>query len=47
MIRSGVLTDSDFLELIRQQQYELKSLRNENRLLRNKLAAAIKQGFKI
>ena len=47
MIRGGVLTDSDFLELIRQQQYELKSLRNENRLLRNKLAAAIKQGFKI
>lgn len=47
MVNSGVLTNTDFLELIRQQQYELKSLRTENHLLRTKLANAIRQGFKI
>lgn len=47
MIHSGVLTNTDFLELIRQQQYELKSLRKENNLLRIKLANALKQGFKL
>lgn len=45
LIGGGALTQSDLVETIRMQQYELSGLRKENRLLKAKLVEAINAGF--
>lgn len=44
---SGALTQGELGELIKQQQFEITQLKNENNLLKKKLVTAIKQGFKV
>ncbi len=44
---SGALTTGELVELLRQQQYEMTQLRNENNLLKKKLVEAAKKGFKV
>ncbi len=44
---TGALTLGELAETIKQQQYELTQLKNENTLLKKKLLDAAKQGFKI
>ncbi len=44
---SGALTMGELAETIKQQQYEITQLKNENTLLKKKLLDAAKQGFKI
>lgn len=47
LIGSGALTMSELAETIKQQQFELTSLKNENTMLKKKLVEAAKQGFKV
>lgn len=47
LLNTGALTEGDLLETIRTQQYELKSLKNENMLLKRKLVKAVNSGYKI
>ncbi|MBQ9539696.1 MAG: P-loop NTPase [Treponema sp.] len=44
---SGALTTGELVELLRQQQYEMTQLRNENNLLKKKLVDAAKKGYKV
>ncbi len=44
---SGALTMGELAETIKQQQYEITQLKNENTLLKKKLLDAAKQGFKL
>lgn len=44
---TGALTMGELAETIKQQQFELTQLKNENTLLKKKLLEAAKQGFKI
>lgn len=45
LLNSGVLSEGDLIETIRTQQYEIKSLKKENALLKNRLIKAVNQGF--
>jgi len=47
LLNTGVLTQGDLIETIRTQQYEVKSLKKENNLLKSKLIKAVNQGYKI
>ncbi len=47
LLNTGVLTQGDLMETIRTQQYEIKSLKQENALLKKKIVKAINDGFKI
>lgn len=47
LVGSGTLSMGDLAETIKSQQYEISVLRKENQLLKNKLAKALQQGFKI
>lgn len=47
LVGSGALSMGDLAETIKSQQYEISVLRKENLLLKNKLAGAVKLGFKI
>ena len=47
LVGTGALTMGELAETIKQQQYEITSLRNENVLLKKKLVEAAKQGFKV
>ena len=44
---TGALTPGELAETLRQQQYELTALKNENILLKKKLLEATAQGFKV
>lgn len=44
---TGALTAGELAETLRQQQYELTRLRNENNLLKKKLLEASAKGFKV
>ncbi|MBP3366123.1 MAG: AAA family ATPase [Treponema sp.] len=44
---TGALTPGELAETLRQQQYEITSLKNENILLKKKLLDAAAQGFKV
>ena len=44
---TGALSAGELAELIKQQQFELTHLRNENTLLKKKIIEAAKQGFKV
>ena len=44
---TGALTPGELAETLRQQQYELTALKNENILLKKKLLEAAAQGFKV
>lgn len=44
---TGALTLSELGETLRQQQYEITTLRNQNNLLRKKLLEAAAKGFKV
>lgn len=44
---SGALTVGELTELLKQQQYEMTQLRNENTLLKKKLVDAAKKGYKV
>lgn len=44
---TGALTPGELAETLRQQQYEITSLKNENILLKKKLLDAASQGFKV
>lgn len=46
LLNDGVLSEGDLIETIRTQQYEIKSLKKENSLLKARLVKAINQGFK-
>lgn len=46
LLKSGALTQGDLIESIRTQQYEIKSLKKENALLKSKMVKGIKQGYK-
>lgn len=45
LLRSGALSESDLLETLRIQQYEINRLRKESNFLKAKLVAASKAGF--
>ena len=47
MLHSGSLEESELVETIRLQQYEIKSLKKENLLLKSKLMKAVNEGFKV
>lgn len=47
LVGSGALSVSELGDMIKQQQYELTQLKNENLLLKSKLVKASQQGFKI
>ncbi|MBN1647738.1 MAG: P-loop NTPase [Spirochaetales bacterium] len=47
MLHSGAMEESELIETIRVQQYEIHSLKKENQLLKSKLARAVQEGFKI
>ncbi len=44
---SGALTTGELAEVLKQQQYEITQLRNENNLLKKKLLEAAAKGFKV
>ncbi len=44
---TGALSAGELSELIKQQQFEITRLKNENNLLKKKIIMAAKQGFKI
>ncbi len=44
---TGALSAGELAELIKQQQFELTRLRNENTLLKKKIVEAAKQGYKV
>ncbi len=47
LVGSGTLTMGELAETLKQQQYEITSLKNENTLLKKKLLDASKQGFRV
>ena len=47
LVGSGALTASELAETIKQQQFEITRLKNENNLLKKKLVDAASQGFKM
>ncbi len=47
LVGTGALTMGELAETIKQQQFEITALRNENNLLKKKLVDAARQGFKI
>ena len=47
MLHSGSMEESELIETIRVQQFEINSLKKENQLLKSKLAKAVQAGFKI
>lgn len=44
---TGALTAGELAETLKQQQYELTRLKNENNLLKKKLLEAATKGFKV
>jgi len=47
LVGTGALSVSELGEMIKQQQYEMTQLKNENLLLKSKLVKAAQQGFKV
>jgi flagellar biosynthesis protein FlhG len=47
LVGSGALSMGDLAETIKSQQYEISVLRKENVLLKNKIAQALKQGYRL
>ncbi|MDE5798808.1 MAG: P-loop NTPase [Treponemataceae bacterium] len=47
LIGTGALSQGELAEIIKQQQFELTQLRNENLLLKSKIVKAANQGFKV
>lgn len=47
LIGGEVLSSGEMSEIIKSQQFEISVLRNENLLLKTKIAKALKQGFKV
>lgn len=47
LIGTGALSQGELAEIIKQQQFELTHLRNENLLLKSKIVKAANQGFKV
>ena len=47
LIGGEVLSSGEMTEIIKSQQFEISVLRNENLLLKTKIAKALKQGFKV
>lgn len=47
LVGTGALSVSELGDMIKQQQYELTQLKNENLLLKSKLVKAAQQGFKV
>ena len=47
LVGSGTLSMGDLAETIKSQQYEISVLRKENLLLKNKIAQALQQGFRL
>jgi flagellar biosynthesis protein FlhG len=47
LLHSGVLTQGDLIDTIKAQQYDISSLKKENRFLKSKLLKAAEQGFEL
>ncbi len=47
LLHSGALTKGDLIETIKTQQYEITSLRNENKFLKDKIMKAGKEGYTV
>ena len=47
LLHSGALTQGDLIENIRTQQFEINTLKKENRFLKKKILEAAEQGFKV
>lgn len=47
LLGSGTFTMSELAETIKQQQFEITALKNENTMLKKKLVDAAKQGYKL
>ena len=47
LVGSGALSMGDLAETIKSQQYEISVLRKENNLLKNKIAQALQQGYRL
>lgn len=47
LLHSGALTRGDLIETVKNQQYEIHSLKKENQLLKSKLLQAARQGFEV
>lgn len=47
LVGTGALTMGELAEAIKQQQFELTALRNENNMLKKKLVEAARQGFRV
>ena len=47
LIGTGALSVTELAEMIKQQQYELNSLKRENVLLKSKIVKAAAMGFKV
>lgn len=47
LVGNETLTTADLIETVKSQQYEIRTLKNENQLLKHKLTKAAEQGFKI
>ncbi len=47
LVGTGALSVSELGEMIKQQQFEMTQLKNENLLLKSKLVKAAQQGFKV
>lgn len=47
LLHAGALTESDLLDTLKSQQYEINALKKESNLLKSKLMKAVEQGYKI
>jgi flagellar biosynthesis protein FlhG len=47
LLHSGALTQGDLIDTIKAQQYDISSLKKENRFLKSKLLKAAEQGFEL
>jgi flagellar biosynthesis protein FlhG len=47
LLHCGALTRGDLMDTVKNQQFELQRMKRENQALKNRLAKAIKSGYKI
>jgi flagellar biosynthesis protein FlhG len=47
LLHSGALTKGELIDTVKSQQYDLSVLKKENNLLKSKILAASRQGFKV
>jgi len=47
LLHSGAMSQSDLIETVKSQQYEISKLKKENNFIKLKLSHALQQGFKV